>query len=648
MWPRFSTTALLFLGICLFRLLNTFLIQSFFDPDEYWQTLEPAYCEVFLKPPQSESSSLNLECSGYTWEWRRRAKDSGTTRISWLEQSLHGPIRSYLSVLPTHLFYLLLKHFECDSHFWVSQGPKLLTAVLAAAPTDLAVWMVAHWWPRPSQKAQQSTTPNPAWFCLFCSMISWFHGYTLVRTFSNALETMLLSVSMALVAPELIGNEKDANGKTLRHCLCFLLGGCSVAMRFSSVTAWVPMGILLALRHRHESMWTALGFLLRVCAFFGVTGIALACAVDRCFYGFWTIPFLGSFHFNVLLGNAALYGSHPWHWYLTAGIPAIAGLWLPFVVWDFRLLFLTNNNRDSLQFARWNVWTIIWVFTLAHSIAGHKEFRFLLPILPLFCLQAGVHVRSLTIWLSQKREAGSAAQAAATLRFASIIPWLTLMAIPNLIALIYLGLFHQSAPISVNHKIAALGAAQAQSTNKMITPATYSIHYLTGACHSTPLHSYLHNGPNVRFDTWSLDCSPECRSSPEVVCESERFAKDPVGFVEKAYSSSSGGEGECANDDKTCTAVESQQDSRQPPTYLVTYSDYAWKLQSHLSSLGLQEVGRFSHGINGIRVGSVLKTGDGYVGNGDTSDKELDATYRRVSLLGDFLELSIDEMVLFA
>ena len=142
MWPKFQTTAVLFLGICIFRMLNTFLIQSFFDPDEYWQTLEPAYCEIFLKTEDQDEaspSSLNLNCAGYTWEWKRRKviDTASTARASsWLEHAMEGPIRSYLSVLPTHLFYSILAKFHWDSHFLVSQGPKLLTAVIAAAPTE--------------------------------------------------------------------------------------------------------------------------------------------------------------------------------------------------------------------------------------------------------------------------------------------------------------------------------------------------------------------------------------------------------------------------------------------------------------------------------------------------------------------------------
>jgi len=58
--------------------------------------------------------------------------------------------------------------------------------------------------------------------------------------------------------------------------------------------------------------------------------------------------------------------------------------------------------------------------------------------------------------------------------------------------------------------------------------------------------------------------------------------------------------------------------------------------------LGLVEVARFPQGINGLRVGNAINAGDGYQSDLPTH------TFRRVGLAGDFVELSIDEMVLFA
>lgn len=424
-------------------------------------------------------------------------------------------------------------------------------------------------------------------------------------------------------------------------------------MRFSSVTAWVPIGVILALHgHDRTSLFglPSIAFLIRTCAVFGLLGIFLACMVDRYFYGFWTIPFLGSFHFNVVLGNATLYGSHPWHWYLTSGIPAITGLWLPFIVWDFGSLLLSGLPGFFKQknAASRNLWIVIVVYTLAHSQANHKEFRFLLPILPLFCVLAGPHVRSFfRIWTWDRAAAQTQSP---SYKLATLLPLATLMILANLIALMYLGLFHQSAPISVNHKVAAIvtDSLVRHRSDGEDQRNTFSIHYLTGACHSTPLHSYLHVPEGIHYDTWSLDCSPDCRSNPDILCESEEFLKDPVAFVEKAYlQQSSTCPPQHDDGDDSCLATSSDEGTTKlPPDFLVTYADYAMKLNSLITTtLGLEEVGRYSHGINGIRIGSFLKTGDGYAA---VAENQGEAVYRRISVIGDWLELCVDEMVLYA
>ena len=382
-----------------------------------------------------------------------------------------------------------------------------------------------------------------------------------------------------------------------------------------------------------------------------------------------TVPFLGSFHFNVLLGNSALYGSLPWHWYITAGIPAITGLWFPFVLLDFGIFLARKNDKPS--FAHRNLWIIVLTFTATHSL-GPQRISIPHADVTSFCLLAGPHVQATLMFCSRKRSTEQS-KASNNDNLHNLLPWLALMAIPNLIAVLYLGLFHQSAPISVNHKIAAMAAQSlttSSSSEQSPTPTTftqsnnYSIHYLTGACHSTPLHSYLHVPGPLQFDTWSLDCSPDCRANldDDVLCESEEFAKDPVGFVEAAYfqnspcqssstttttTTTSNGEDESERIERSCSAFGEGQPYPRPD-FLVTYSDYASKLQPQIKALGLQEVGRFSHGINGLRIGSLLKTGDGYASTTSDDEATTSATYRRIRLLGDYLELSIDEMVLYA
>lgn len=184
----------MFLFFCVFRIVNVFLIQSKFDPDEYWQQLEPAYCEVFMK--------AGNPCPGLTWEWKRRPPSTEINSLSdFLEVGMKGPLRSYASILPTLIFYHAIKYFGLDSPWAVARGPVFLNAILVAAPTDWSVWYLSRWMMPQTQSRDGSLSTFQSLWCTYCVLSSWFCAYALVRTYSNSLETLLLMISLCLVGP---------------------------------------------------------------------------------------------------------------------------------------------------------------------------------------------------------------------------------------------------------------------------------------------------------------------------------------------------------------------------------------------------------------------------------------------------------------
>lgn len=132
----------------------------------------------------------------------------------------------------------------------------------------------------------------------------------MVRTYSNSLETTLIIVGIALLGPELFGptmaqkmKMKKTNKMRIRPLasLAFIFGGMSVAIRFTAVTAWIPIGLIICLRQ--ASIGQSNMILWKLYIVYGFLGVLVGCVIDWHFYGFPAIPFLGSFHFNVLLGE---------------------------------------------------------------------------------------------------------------------------------------------------------------------------------------------------------------------------------------------------------------------------------------------------------------------------------------------------------
>jgi len=215
---------------------------------------------------------------------------------------------------------------------------------------------------------------------------------------------------------------------------------------------------------------------------------------------------------------------------------------------------------------------------LAHSWSEHKEFRFLLPILPMVCILCGATTQNIVSGVRPSR----------------VRQIMLACALPNLIAITYLGLVHQRAPIEVNR---AIRKAVVESKNPQ--PDTIHVHYLM-SCHSTPLLSHLHiprkKFPSTKIEPWYLDCSPECRKNLEVECESDAFLKHPDYFMKQTYCLSGNFNSTCSLTDKGSNVL------RNVPDFIVCNAKHLQKMKIHLESMGMKEIGRFVNAIDSIEA----------------------------------------------
>ena len=133
--PESLLTRVLF-ALVLFRVANTLLVQSYFNPDEFWQGPEVAHRIAF----------------GYghlTWEW------SGAARL-----------RSCVHPLIFAGLYRALRALGCDSRWAVAWAPRLLQAAIAGLG-DLCVYRLG---------ARVFGERAGRW-ALACSLTSWFNFY---------------------------------------------------------------------------------------------------------------------------------------------------------------------------------------------------------------------------------------------------------------------------------------------------------------------------------------------------------------------------------------------------------------------------------------------------------------------------------------
>ncbi|XP_012947012.1 GPI mannosyltransferase 3 [Aplysia californica] len=326
-----SNSRSLFLALIVIRCANALLIQTQFVPDEYWQSLEVAHKMVF----------------GYgymTWEWR---------------EGLRG--YSYPLVFAT--LYKILYFLGIDSRVMLIKAPRLVQAVIAAYG-DLHLYKLS------SRLSGRAT----AQWSLLCQLLSWFTIYCCTRTLSNSTETALIVGALSYFPwPDSASKRNDVY-KFL------ILAALSVIVRPTAALIW----ILLCSWHL-QRLYGSMAFQSVFNAYVFVGGLSFggSVVVDRIWYGHWTVVHFNFLWFNVVQGGASIYGTHPWHWYFLQGVPVVMGtLVIPFFLGAWRA-----KNKVLL-------WIILWILA-THSFLPHKEFRFILPAVPLAMHYCGVYFQHL-------------------------------------------------------------------------------------------------------------------------------------------------------------------------------------------------------------------------------------------------------------
>ncbi len=203
------------------------------------------------------------------------------------------------------------------------------------------------------------------------SFFLWFAVFNSVRFSSENIAGRLFVIAFALFVIW-----KDLNRK--QYFILGLILGLSFLFRYQNAflfVGFVPWLFFINKSKIGDIVLLASGILL----LFGV-GIV----IDKWFYGEWVLSTWNYFDENILKEKMDGFGLSPWYYYFVQifnkGIPPFSLLFIvPF------LLLLIYRWKNPL------VW-IILPFLLIHFYIGHKELRFLFPVLgflPLLAVEAG-------------------------------------------------------------------------------------------------------------------------------------------------------------------------------------------------------------------------------------------------------------------
>ncbi|XP_049820403.1 GPI mannosyltransferase 3 [Aethina tumida] len=429
---------LIFLSV---RIIGAFFVQTYFVPDEYWQSVEVAHKIVF-------------DYGFLTWEWALG-------------------IRSYIYPLIIAGFYKLLEIVGLDNPLALIYGPKVLQALLSAY-SDLCFY---KW------------SGTKKW-AVFTIASSWFWFYAGSRTLINSFECALSTIA-------LYHFPWPGKGKEDNNIFIWIIAILFV-VRPTSVILWVP----ICLYHLTVVKGSVLKTIFLRYIPIGVTILVTSVLLDSWMHGNLLVSSFEFLKYNLYHNIGVFYGSHPWHWYLSTGLPTILGIQLiPFLIATLVVLKNRRVHPNELILLGSVVFT-----TAVYSFLPHKEFRFLLPLLPIAFY---ISSRYLSAWS----------------RKANIFAiWLVAILIfaGNLGPSWYLGFVHQRGVVDVMEPLREIASSDTSEKNFLFLMP----------CHSTPYYSYLHVNVSSRF----LTCEPNFNASiTNYLDESEIFYNNPNVWLRQNY-----------------------------------------------------------------------------------------------------------------
>jgi len=526
-------TSSIFLLIFSFRLLNALTIKTFFQPDEYFQALEPAWQTAF--GPASGA--------WITWEWHEGLRSSIPP---FLIAGIYRIAASAADVFDV----------RSDTRAQVLVAmPKLLGAFVAAV-IDLHTWKLGI-----RTLGRYTQASQAALLLSLCNPFMWFFA---CRTFSNSLEASSMAFALERfcwkwyelqeanaglskrgklreghvgnVNGELVTAAISANGQmeakekgggddataksgldvatnTSDLYLSLVAAATACVLRPTNFLIWATLSLGLAIRNPASTP-----SLLRAAVIAGSAVLSLSLAFDRAFYGQWTLPPLRFIYFNVVQSLAVFYGRNRHDYYLTEGLPLLLTTALPFAAAGMWQALIQPDRMGIRSALAWTVATSV----VALSLISHKEVRFLFPLIPMIHVLAAEPLAEFfgpafrSPWRAKAR-----------------LAVLLVIVFANLGIGYYTAYIHQRGVIDVMHYLQEQQEARFSLTNGSAGQSGISMGFLM-PCHSTPWRSHLVH-PEIR--AWALTCEPPLTLSlaerQGYLDEADVFYLDPVAWLRK-------------------------------------------------------------------------------------------------------------------
>jgi GPI mannosyltransferase 3 len=275
-----------------------------------------------------------------------KLKMTGETNLPWeYFYQMRPAIQPAMVVLVFKFFHV----FGINNPFTIT----LLLRLLSAAIAFLGMYLI--------YKSFSKTIINDTlkvWF-LILSFFLWFMIYNNVRFSSENWSGSIFLIAFSLL------NIKHFPNRIFYLYIGMILG---LSFLFRYQTGLLVAGLILWHLFINKNISNTIFLMLGVIILIGI-GIL----IDRWFYGNWTLTTWNYFNQNILQNRVSDFGIRPWWYYIERtfiqGIPPFSIIYIV----SFVLVFI-YKRKDLLT------WTI-FPFLFIHFIIGHKEIRFLFPVI---------------------------------------------------------------------------------------------------------------------------------------------------------------------------------------------------------------------------------------------------------------------------
>lgn len=185
-----------------------------------------------------------------------------------------------------------------------------------------------------------------------------------------------------------------------------------------------------------------------------------------------------------LTSVSLFYGQNPWHYYLVQALPILCTSILPFAVEGWYRGFRRRDGSDTYLLS-----VVVLVTIGVYSCAGHKEWRFIHPLLPILNVFASKTM--VDSYLATKSSEGGGRSSGLNIRRVHV--YLVLATLP---ASFYILRHHGRGQLAVMAHLRTLPLDELRSVGFLMP------------CHSTPWQSHFHRPEFDRGNFWALGCEP--------------------------------------------------------------------------------------------------------------------------------------------